>query len=173
MIGNVLLLDKRIGDVALQGDFEFVIQLYSDHGASDDGASWVDFIVAEVIGFDVADGAKFFQRRGSMRGPDPVYAIDDAEFVASGHVKWDGCTEFRIAERGSSRIHTCSRSRFDQILAVVGQVRQLAAGVMHPPRYNFTGVRAEYDAELGTEEEVAFELELEAIRRANGPGVSV
>lgn len=156
-----LISETRIGDVdADAASTEFVIQLFG----GGETIMWIDFRIAEVIGTVVEDGTgamrmghamairtlpraangrKFFNRRGSSFSPDPVYTMDDAELIAVGFVKWDGCTQFHM-----SHVHVDGRAELDAMFAAICKARELAAGAMTPSGYG--NVRDEYDLEPPT-----------------------
>lgn len=74
-------------------------------------------------------GPMIFQRAGSDYSPDIVEAIDDAEWLIAGSVKWDGCADFDIGDERSQahRLHACGKKSAMRIARAIEFVYDTAA----------------------------------------------
>lgn len=118
--------DVVIGDWA-KDPAEFHVRIWAD--TWDDGQTgWVDFEIFEVIGHDGTHenpGPKFFNKRDSRTSPNPAYSYDDAEVIAEGFVKFDGCTQFNMGH-----VHVDSREQLEMLFKAIEKARELAADEM-------------------------------------------
>lgn len=95
-----------------------------DDGCGGRKVYWVDFELFEVIWKD-DDGILRYQLRGSPNSPDPTGDLDHAEVAASGFVKWDGCTQFQVAD-----VHVDGRGELEALFSVIEEVRRRCAQAM-------------------------------------------
>lgn len=119
-------LDHHIGSF-VDGQDELVIRLWADDHKDGGGIYWVDWEVIEVAGEEHVSGGVpqvRYQRRGATNGLDWTDILDDAEPVAEGMTKWDGCTQF------TTDIHVDSRHHLDSIFGAIQEARRLAASLM-------------------------------------------
>ena len=65
-----------------------------------------DFEVFKIVSGDSAEVA--WQKAGEDVEPIPVEYLDEAECFLSGHVKWDGCSNWNFDEQEKVSIHFCS-----------------------------------------------------------------
>lgn len=106
---------------------EYHVRLFGDEHDGD--LYWVDFQIFTVVCTSADGKEKFFNRKGWTASPDPVSRLDEAEPIISGHVKWDGCSDFDIHDA-----HTCSLEQIKALLDAVLKARELAAAEMpHQP----------------------------------------
>lgn len=125
MISKTHRRDVVLGDIYERCSNEYHVRLFAD--ANSEGRThWVDFQIFEIIGYD-SDGErrKFFNKRDSPHSPDAVYSYDEAEIIAEGFVKWDGCTQFDIAS-----VHVDDREQLAALFAAISKARELAAEEM-------------------------------------------
>ena len=125
MISKTHIRDVIIG-VFGEAEAEYHVRLFGDK--QDGELYWVDFQIYQVVCADM-EGRKEFNRLGSAFSPDPVSEYDDAQPIAEGHVKWDGCMEVDLHDG-----HTCSRDHLRELFAAIERARELAAAEMphHP-----------------------------------------
>jgi hypothetical protein len=125
--GMIEMLDltfEYLRDLARSHPEAANVRLWSDPvSENDDQFMWVDFEIIEVLGFE-KDGRECYNRRDSSRSPDPLYELDNAEPIASGFVKWDGCTQF------NADIHIDGRAHLEHLLEAIAEARRLAAELM-------------------------------------------
>lgn len=76
---------------------------------------WVDF---EIVAHAPTDGSLY------LGETHPVADIEEAEVLAEGSVKSDGCMELR------TDAHTCRADMLDALLAAIREARKLAAKAM-------------------------------------------
>ena len=87
-----------------------------------------DFEVFAVVYEE--SGSSFCQRRGAITPLDATSNLDEAETIAHGDVKFDGCTNFIIQEGDDTMAHTCSLAYFRELLEAVAEARRFAAALM-------------------------------------------
>lgn len=124
MISKTHRRDVVLGEL-FKTEGEYHVRLFAD--ANEEGRThWVDFQIFEVIGYD-SDGEKrkFFNRKDAQSLPDPVYSYDEAEVVAEGFVKWDGCTQFDVGS-----VHVDSKEQLRALFVAIEKARELAADEM-------------------------------------------
>lgn len=90
-------------------------------------------------GLDSDQGIEFYNRRDWHSSPDPVFTPDEAEIIAHGHVKWDGCMEFAFVEKQ----HACGRTDLEERCDVFKNVRRVCM-----ERMPDTTVFGNYEEEL-------------------------
>lgn len=97
---------------------------------------WVDFELFEVIGTDGdGGGPRLYHRRGSDHGMDMTADLNEAESVAEGFIKGDGCTQFTV-----SAVHVDHRQDLENLLRAFARVRYECALAM-----DGSAIRLEYD----------------------------
>jgi hypothetical protein len=113
----------------------YVVRLY---WGDDPKVLWVDFEIYLVAARQLAPG-HLSVRSGVVEGL-PAYHDDKLHFVTdidaarpdvTGFVKWDGCTQFRLAP-GSGLAHVDSRAGLHAFCDAIDKARELAAQVMTP-----------------------------------------
>lgn len=79
----------------------------------------VDYKIYRISEYRDGDRSKpCFHRKDAQSSPDNVENIEDAECFMTGHVKWDGCSNWTMTD---PYFHACSRQELEQI----GQVLTL------------------------------------------------
>lgn len=125
MISKTHRRDAVLGEFG-ETEAEYHVRLFGDE--QDGELYWIDFQIFQVVCAD-EQGRKEFNRLGAAFSPDPVGSYDEAQPVATGHVKWDGCMEVDIEDG-----HTCSRDHLRELFAAIEKARELAATEMaHQP----------------------------------------
>ena len=82
---------------------------------------WCDFGIYEATGWEVHDNSPLFLVRG-WRSSDQVTAwSNDCEPIMTGHVKWDGCSEFRASA------HFCDAANAYSVFGEVIQITMAKA----------------------------------------------
>lgn len=103
----------------------FTLRLYWSP-LEDGRVLWVDFELFEVISLDSPNTGKlYYERRGATSGMDMVDDLDEAGPVADGFVKWDGCTQFEIAQ-----VHVDHRKDLEDLFHGIAEARRLCAQAM-------------------------------------------
>jgi hypothetical protein len=124
----------------------YVVRLY---WGEDLKILWVDFEIYLVVARELAPN-HWGTRKGTREGA-PAYHDDKLHFVTdidaarpdvTGFVKWDGCTQFRLAP-GSGLAHVDSRSQLRAFTDAIDKARELAAQAMTPD----ADVRHDYDSQ--------------------------
>lgn len=110
------------GSLGGSGIGSFVARFYWK--AQDGDVTWVDFEIFECTA-TLMDGTEQYARVGADAGWDTVSSLDEAEPVAHGHVKWDGCMELDVTYS-----HFCSLGGMRALFAAIDRTRQLCAGSM-------------------------------------------
>lgn len=81
-----------------------------EHGHTAGKPGLVDFTIHEVDGWSFAGGfgedGLCFMREGSISNADPTGDYHNAEWVARGTVKWDGCVDWKTGPEGCLA-HAC------------------------------------------------------------------
>lgn len=93
---------------------------------------WVDFEVFEVVvmGTETED-VRWFHRKGYTSCPgEETLNADEAETVAEGFVKWDGCTQWDV-----SSAHTDSTASMRNLCDAIQLARSRAIEVMGAEEY--------------------------------------
>lgn len=89
---------------------------------------WVDFCIWPIIGCNAdTPDAPQYQRKGSTFSPDTVESTDDAELLAEGFLKWDGCNEVHWGEEDQ---HCCSLADRKSHYEALALVLRTAVGFM-------------------------------------------
>lgn len=87
---------------------------------------WVDFELFECTSYPTDNpDAWEFERKGAMEGWDTTPNLDEAQPVAEGFVKWDGCTQFDVAS-----VHVDSKHGLLNLFHGIGEARRLCAEAM-------------------------------------------
>jgi hypothetical protein len=84
----------------------------------------VEFKIYDIVGMAEGDTKGVYDRplwhkAGSPRSADIVETLAESEVYLSGHVKWDGCSNWQFDEQDRCMLHGCSRQgiqRFGDIL---------------------------------------------------------
>jgi hypothetical protein len=85
----------------------------------------VEFKIYDIVGFEEGETKGIYdrpvwQRAGAHVSPDIVDTLNNAEVYLSGHVKWDGCSNWRFDEQDRCMLHGCGKAdiqRFGAIMA--------------------------------------------------------
>ncbi len=86
---------------------------------------WIDFEVFAVEGYETENpSARIFQKIGETSNFPGTTDLDEAEPVAHGFVKWDGCTQFDMD------VHIDSKEQLEALFNAVLKARALAADAM-------------------------------------------
>ena len=130
-----MIKDVRFGDFN-KGGSEFLIRLFPRF--EQDEVMGVGFCVYQVVWIDCENPERSERAYTRMGAVDPLDVVTDpaeAEIVARGFVKWDGCTQFDVED-----VHVDSaallRAFFDAIL----EARKLCAEMM----FDDATIREEY-----------------------------
>lgn len=91
-------------------------------------AHWTQFEVFERVAEEM-DGTPLYNRKGAIRDFDYVQALDDAEVVFRGTVKWDGCSNVE----GSP--HLCGPEAWADFGRVIALIPALALKAMGRERF--------------------------------------
>lgn len=102
---------------------------------NDEGVThWVDFELFEVASHPAEDPTRLeYERKGASSGMDTVESMDEAQPLADGFVKWDGCTQFNVAP-----VHVDSRRDLENLFHGISEARRLCAAAM-PDTYDRSG----------------------------------
>lgn len=104
----------------------FVARLYwKPH---DGKVLWIDFDLYQPTEQTMQDGRcteERFLRPGAIQSDETTANLDDAEAIAAGFVKWDGCTQFDVAD-----IHVDHRAELERIFNAILETRKLCAKEM-------------------------------------------
>jgi len=79
----------------------------------------VDFEIYDVSAWTVPDHKPMWPRAGSVSCADAVEDLALSEPYLTGHVKWDGCSNWHFDEQDRCMLHGCSHQavlRFGQIM---------------------------------------------------------
>lgn len=119
---------KTLLETVVVGDYdkgmcEFHIRLWSDYPP--DERYWIDWEVFEVLGVELnGERTRTFWKRGDTASLPGTTDLDEAEPVAEGMVKWDGCTQFTMDA------HIDGRTQLEGLFDAVLRARKLAARAM-------------------------------------------
>lgn len=104
---------------------EHHIRLWGDPNPTNGELYWIDFEVYTVEGYEIGrESERIFQKKGETSNFPGTTDLDEAEPIAHGMVKWDGCTQFNMD------VHIDSKSHLESLFAAVLEARRLAAEAM-------------------------------------------
>ena len=87
---------------------------------NEDGVLWVNWFLLDRFQYD-GETTPTFSRRDAQSSPpvgdQATQEWREADYVASGFVKWDGCTQFTVDA------HVDARSGLDVLLAAIVRAR--------------------------------------------------
>lgn len=120
---------KTLLSTTVLGNFEnreneFHIRLWGDEHPQG-GKYWIDFEVYDVEGYEIGrEAERVFQKKGETSNFPGTTNLDEAEPVAHGFVKWDGCTQFNMD------VHIDHVKHLEGLFNAVLEARRLAAEAM-------------------------------------------
>lgn len=97
---------------------------------------WCDFTCIWCIAMGESKCGKYdlpnYETQGSMSSGNYTDDPAKAQVYLSGHIKWDGCGEFRFDEQDRVMLHWCGRRNAKRVADLINRLYDIAADLMMP-----------------------------------------